>query len=465
MIEESEFLELLTIFGGNKGQRSSQAVRGTGLSKPHGSQATVNEAWDQPSGCLKMEMEAPFSRVRIWVFNRGANGSSNWEFAVAATEKGGPDGSVANTFYPWKGGVSNNALQDATHDWGWQRVTFGMGGIGQSGLIDPGLNPNYASGKLYPSTEMRQAYQQSATTQALGDVLVSDWVNCQSIQPAAPGPAGLSRPYLLVRTHCLKGGFPTEKVDNYVVSAAIVKAEYDAWVAGSKAKRLTYYRGITGGDPTTTFTLVPSAAGAPDGSLASQNYPYIAVEVEYTVKVRSFACFGDSNTEGYNWPFDAILQMSTPDAPYTSANFGMSTNRSVQYFSMMDAVLKRGLRPTDVLIPSHSTNDAPATVYDFDQLRVQLLERIKLCNDLAITPWIWTHFYGVVKGAGDPANNVAEAAYLDWVRALCAAGKAKLVDIAKGWDRASMRAADNTHPNATGIAYCTGVFLSALQAG
>lgn len=440
-------------------------VRGTGLSKPHGCQAQVIEAWNTPTGILKMEMEAAFSRVRIWVFNRNPLGSSNWEFSVAATENGAPDGNIANTFYPWKGGVSNNALQDSTHDWGWQRVTFGMGGPGQSGLLDSGIINAYTSGKLYPGTEMRQSYQQSGTMQATGDVLVSDWVNCQSIPPKTPGPAGYSRPFLMVRTHCLNGGFPIEKTDNYVISAAQVKTEYDAWVAGNKASRLVYFRGISGGDPTTTFTLLPAAAGAPDGTIQSQNYPYIGVEVEYTTKVRSFACFGDSNTEGYAWPFAAIASMSTPEAPYTWANFGMSTNRSVQYFSMMDMVLKKGLRPTDALFPTHSSNDNPTTVYDFDQLRVQLLERIKTCNDLGITPWIWTHFYGVVSGPTGVGNSPQEAAYLDWVRALCAAGKAKLVDIAKGWDRATMRSPDNTHPNATGIAYCTDVFLKALQAG
>jgi lysophospholipase L1-like esterase len=440
-------------------------VRGVGLSKPHGSQAQVIEAWNTPTYLLKMEMEAPFSRVRIWVFNRNPLGSSNWEFAVAATENGAPDSNVANTFYPTKGGVVNNALQDATHEFGWNRVTFGGGGPALSGMLDTGLLNNYQSGKLYPSTEMRQSYEQSGTMQATGDALVSDWVNCQSIAPKVPGPAGYNRPFLLIRSHCLNGGFALEKTDNYVITAAQSQTEYNEWAAGNKARRLVYARGLTGGDPTTTFTIVPTGAQPPDGTLQSQNYPYIGVEVEYTTKVRSFACFGDSNTEGYAWPFAAIAQMSVPEAPYTWANFGMSTNRSVQYFSMMDMVLKKGLRPTDVLFPSHSSNDNPTTVYDYDQLRVQMLERIKLCNDLGITPWIWTHFYGVVNGPTGVGNLQPEADYLNWIRALCATGKAKLVDIAAGWVRATMRSGDNTHPNATGVAYCTDVFLNALKAG
>lgn len=440
-------------------------IRGVGLSKPHGCQAQVIEAWNTPTYMLKMELEAPFSRVRIWVFNRNPLGSSNWEFAVAATENGAPDGNVANTFYPWKGGVSNNALQDATHEWGWNRVTFGGGGPALSGMLDTGLNNNYTSGKLYPSTEMRQSYEQSGTMQATGDALVSDWINCKSIPPKVPGPAGFNRPFLLIRSHCLNGGFPLEKTDNYVITAAQAQSEYNEWVAGNNRRRLVYARGLTGGDPTTTFTILPTGAQAPDGSLQSQNYPYIGVEVEYTTKVRSFACFGDSNTEGYAWPFNAIAQMSTPEKPYTWANFGMSTNRSVQYFSMMDMVLKKGLRPTDALFPSHSSNDNPTTMYDFDQLRVQMLERVKLCNDLGITPWIWTHFYGVVNGVTGVGNSPTEAEYLNWIRELCASGKAKLVDIAAGWIRATMRSNDNTHPNTVGVAYCEGVFLNALQAG
>ena len=443
---------------------------GVGLTKPHGCQAQVIEAWNTPSGILKMELEAPFSRVRIWVFSRNALGSSNWEFSVAPTENGAPDGNIANTWQPWKGGVVNNAAQDATHDWGWQRVTFngGGGGVSMSGLLDGGMNPNYTSGKLYPSTDFPNKWQQGPTMNALGDALVSDWINCQSIPPKTPGPAGYSRPFLLIRSNCLSGGFPVEKTDNYVSTPASAKSDYDAWAAGSKARRLVYFSWISNGsgaDPASNFTLMPSSAVPPDGNIASLNYPYIGVEVDYNVKVRSFACFGDSNTEGYSWPFEALAQMSTPNTPYTWANFGMSTCRSVQYFSMMDMVLKKGLRPTDVLFPSHSSNDNPNTVYDFDQLRAQMLERIKLCNELGITPWIWTHFYGVNNGVTGANNSPQEADYLNWIRAICATGKAKLVDIAAGWVRSTMRSNDNTHPNATGIAYCTNVFLNALKAG
>lgn len=432
--------------------------------KPRGSQAAVVEAYNTFNTVMKIEAEAPFSRVRIWVFHRAAYGCSGWRFAVAPTDQWAVD-TLQNAFHPRQGATIYNGLQDATNPIGWSRATWGAGGVSLRGSrLNTGEYVGAdRSGMLYPGTDFASTWEQSETTNALGDIAVSDWIPCKSVQPATLPPSGVARPFLLLRSHKAGGAFAKEVGAAYVRSGALVQGEYLDWAAGLSTSRLWYVRGYTGGDGVENFSLVPASVGVPNGS-TTEHAPYIAVEFDYDVPVRSFGCFGDSNTESYKWPYQAITSISTPQVPYTAANFGMSTCRSLQYFTMLDNVVQRGAPFSDWLIPSHSTNDATNTQLDVDVTKAQILQRVAEAARLGVKPWLWTHFYGVHGPVGTNGNDPEVMAYLDWVRALCATGAATLVDTAAGWVRASMLASDNTHPNEAGAAYMAEVFRAALLA-
>jgi lysophospholipase L1-like esterase len=236
---------------------------------------------------------------------------------------------------------------------------------------------------------------------------------------------------------------------------------YTDWISGDNQYRMRYGKQYTGGDGVDDLSYKPSTAGVPTGSSGSQHLPYIAVEIEYDNPTRSFARFGDSNTEGYGWFDSQTNNLSTPTKPITCANFGMSSNRSIQYFTVADAVIKKGMAFTDWVIPSHSHNDSNGTDFDLDQTKVQILKVLDEADSLGVQVWIWTHWLGTTTGS--PASDPEIETYLTWIRSICAQGRANLVDIAANWISATYSSDGNVHPNAAGIAYNKTVVNSALR--
>lgn len=431
-----------------------------GTFKPYGNGVNVFEGYGASSTMNKFELEAPFSRVRIWVFNKASYGQGGWKFAVAATDKYAVD-TVTNAFYPQKSGTVNNAAQTTSDEVGWNIVTWGNGAYEFAGHVTSLAiyNGNITSGKLYPSYNYDQGWQQSAVTDSICDAICSDWVNCKSITPNPVQPSGVARPFLLLKTYRETGSFPIEGTSAYVVTAATAKTNYDTWVAGSTpSSRLRYIRGYSGGDGIADFTKVPGAAGAPNGTV-DENMAFIAIEVEYDVPVRSFITVGDSNIEGSAGSGfrQAIGDLSTISKPLTSSNFGASSNRSVQYFSIVDQVLRKGMRFTDWIIPTHSQNDYPDVTLELDRTRIQMLRILNEAERLGVTVWFYTHWAGV-----HGADNALIIAYTNWIRSLCAQGRAKLVDVAANWQD-SYSSDSGVHANTEGIDYCKNVMTEALR--
>lgn len=451
----------LTNAQSNKVKSLSNNFRG--IYKPSGSNVHVTGSYGASSVMMKVEAEAPFSRVRVWILHRGAYGQGGWKVAVAATDKYAVD-TVSNAFYPQKGGTVNNAAQTTSDESGWVPAKWGgagdeIAGGGSYGLYSGSVpRGEDTSGKLYPSYDFDQSWQQSGVNNANVGIVCSSWMDCKSVTPSPVQPSGIARPFLLLKFYRVTGSFPIEGASAYPVTAATAQTVYDDWLTGTNlTRRLIYVRAYTGGDGISDYTKVPAAAGAPNGSVI-EDYPYIAIEYEYDVPARSFIASGDSNLEGSaGLGFQqAVKELSTPSKPLEFANFGMSSCRSIQYFAMLDSVLSEGMSFTDLIIGSHSTNDFVRTTFEANKNKLQILRVLNDADKLGITVWIYTHWSGI-HGADDPEV----VAYLTWIRGLCSNGRAKLIDVAANW-LDSYSSDGGTHANATGIAYCKDLFKAAL---
>lgn len=452
----------LTSPQGNKIKSLANNFRG--IYKPFGCNSTVTEGWGASSVIMKIEAEAPFSRVRVWVLSRNAYGNGGWKVAVASTDIYAID-TVSNAFYPQKGGTANNASQTTSNESGWVSATWGgagdeIAGGGSYGLYSDSVpRGEIKSGKLYPSYDFDQSWQQSGVNNAHLGLVCSSWMDCKSVTPNPVQPSGVARPFLLLKVYRVPGSFPIEGVDAHVVTAANLLTEYSSWISGTDlTTRLRYVKTYTGGDGIADYSKMPASAGAPTGA-SGHSFQYLAVEFEYDVPTRSFGAFGDSNIEGSAGAgfSQAVNELSIPTKPLTYANFGMSSSRSIQFLSMLDNVVSEGMKFTDWIISSHSENDANGTTFDINKTKLQVLKVLNDAEYLGVTVWIYTHWKGV-HGADDPEL----LAYIQWIRDLCGKGRAKLVDVAANWQD-SYSSDGGIHANTTGIAYCKSVFKAALS--
>jgi hypothetical protein len=405
------------------------AVNTRGFFRAFGVSSQVVEQQGSYRNIMKIRAAAKFSRVRMWVMGRTVTQVTGIRFAVAPTDEPS-NATIAQSYYPRSGGVSQNVFQDTANANGWRVGTFSGGAT---------------SGSIYESQGLQGAYNPYGSYQAIPDIVVSDWVDCASLT-ALDDTGGAIGPLMLARVYFASGQLAASAYTNGGTGAIVM---------------------CTGNFPTSNdmvadLTNVPAASPG----VTSAQFPYIAFEFDYDVKVRSFAFVGDSVTEGYNWPTNSVNAVTTPSKPYTFANLGMSTHRQSEFSANFDQYLKRGAKFTDVLFPSHSTNDSQALLINsntgFNRLRNQLLQFLDMCDAHGIRVWLWTHYLGFNQTAS--ANSFEAVNYIAWVRTICAQGRANLVDISAGWDKATMLGGDATHPNATGQAYMQSVFQAALIA-
>lgn len=388
------------------------------LMKPAGSGNGLVEGLGLGRTIMKVRAPAAFDRVRIWAVNRSSQ-DANAKFAVAVTEQALND-TVANAYHPRVGNTSYNVAQSSAAPIGWRSGKFA----------------GFDSANMDPSQGFKSGWGPGGSYQAIPDIAVSDWIDCPSV------PA-------------LDGGLPCLLIRMFVTSASLSGSRWtngDTIINGSNTFP-------SGGDITTDFTSLPTAV---PGVTVIQ-LPGFAIEFDFRVKGRSFAFVGDSNTEGYSWNFLAISDVTTADKPYVSANLGMSTHREIEYMANFRQWIKRGYRPTDVVIPSFSHNDfqnVPNKV-GFDRQRNRILQALDLCDSIGAKAWIWTHFKGTNQN-GDGVSDSTAVEFNNWARALCATGRAELVDIAKDWNGATMLESLKTHFNDTGKDYARGVFKAAL---
>lgn len=389
-----------------------------GLIKTAGSGGQLVEGQGVARTIFKIRAPAAFDRVRFWALHRSPREALGVRFAVAPTEQALND-TIANAFHPRQGGTSFNVAQSSAAPAGWRAGKFGG-----ADSVD-----------MLPSQGFRGSWGPTGSYQAIPDIAVSDWIDCPSI--AALDGGG---PCLLVRY--LTNGTP---------------AGTETTNGGPTINGSTTFG--TAGDFISDLTIVPTAVPGTTKFFI----PGFCIEFDFRVKGRSFAVPGDSNSEGYGWMYTAIAEMSTPDRPYVSANLGMSTHREIEYMANFRQFLKRGYRPTDVLIPSFSHNDfqtIPNKV-GFDRQRNRILQALDLCDSIGAKAWIWTHFRGTNTGVGP--NDWTAIEFNQWVRSLCATGRATLVDVANGWNSATMVADDKTHFNELGKAKAKADFKAALM--
>lgn len=397
------------------------AVRGAtrALLKTAGSGSNLVEGQGLSRTIMKVRAPAAFDRVRIWAINRSAQ-EGVAKFAVAVTEQPLND-TVANAYHPRVGNTSYNVAQSEAAKIGWRNGKFA----------------GFDSATMDPSNGFKSGWGPGGAYKGIPDIAVSDWIDCPSVDALDGG-----FPCLLLRMYCTGNSLAGSALTNGGVT-----------INGSNTFP-------SGGDISTDFTSLPTAV---PGTTSIQ-LPGFAIEFDLRVKGRSFACIGDSNTEGYAWEFQALADVTTAEKPYIAANFGMSTHREIEYMSNFRQWLKRGYRPTDILIPSFSHNDfqtVPNKV-GFDRQRNRILQALDLADSIGAKVWLWTHFRGINR-LGDGASDSTVVEFNNWIRGLCATGRAHLVDIAKDWNGTTMLAGDATHFSPTGIAYARGVFKTELQ--
>lgn len=413
----------MLVFNSKPGADVRLAVAGKvttrGLIKTAGSGGQLVEGQGVGRTIFKIRAPAAFDRVRFWALHRSPREALGVRFAVAPTEQPLND-TIANAFHPRQGGSSFNVAQSSAAPAGWRAGKFGG-----ADSID-----------MLPSHGLRGAWGPTGSYQAIPDIAVSDWIDCPSI--AALDGGG---PCLLVR---------------YLTSGSPAATEITN--GGLTLNGSTTFG--TAGDFVSDLTIVPTAVPGATKFFV----PGFCIEFDFRMKARSFAVPGDSNSEGYGWMYTALAEMSSPERPYVSANLGMSTHREIEYMANFRQFLKRGYRPTDVLLPSFSHNDfqtIPNKV-GFDRQRNRILQALDLCDSIGAKAWIWTHFRGTNTGVSP--NDWTCIEFNQWIRDLAATTRRfTLVDVAKDWNSATMVASDQTHFNELGKAKAKTDFKNELM--
>lgn len=421
------------IAGGGSG---SFEAKTTGMFKFPGAQGSVPEAQGS-SNCtiLNFEAEAEFSAVRLVMFSRNAVGSDQIKCAVGTTDKL-ETATVNDVFAPQRGGVISNVPASSTAPNGWVVVTW---------------NGNTLSPRMYPSGgEPFNNYRPGQSTFSIPDVIVSDWMPVSSVLPAGTPPNGVRRPIVLLALQRVSAGGQSPHIldgFNTAATASRQNSNHALWLAGATP----HIRRLLGAacptspqDAIGTGTVNLPASWTPPPGVTSGITPlYFGLEFAYNVPTRYFLAIGDSNTEGYGFLEKAIYTKSKPDKPYTLCNMGQSTNRWIEFGPAGLQLLIKGIRPTDIVIPSHSHNDTATAVGNsltdpvanrgqaarvYAATKQRILETLTVCESFGIKCWIWTHFNGYHRtNLGPPEPETV--LHLKWVRDLCATGRAKLIDI------------------------------------
>lgn len=434
-VQLDELGNLVDSTGKNVTGIGGTTIRTRGMFKPPGAQATVPEAQGgNTPRILKLEAEAPFSRVRLWMFNRNVVGADQIKFAVGTTDNL-DNSTINNTFVPQRNGVASNVAASATVPHGWKIGTWG------GNQLSPRM---YASGG-----EPFSGYRPGQSTLSIPDIIVSDWVDVRSVDPLTVPPNGIKRPLLLLALGRVTAGGIPGVLDGYNtwLTASAQNTNYTNWLAGTDPWVRLRLGGVCNTTPQdaigTGVIALPTAWTAPPAVAADAIPLYFALEYDYDVPCRSFLAIGDSNTEGYAWLDHAINAVSTPEKPYVLANMGQSTCRWVEFEQTAMQMLYRGMAPTDIVMPSHSHNDTATAVgnsltdpinnrgqaaAEYSRQRQRILALLDVCDRLGAQAWIWTHFNGYHRtNLGPPEPETV--LHLQWVRDLCATGRAKLIDI------------------------------------
>lgn len=387
---------------------------------------------------MKLQMEAPFTRLKVHLYQRDANPTRGLAMSVASTETDAT-GSLSNGIDPIVGGVAYSVLR-ANSQYGFDRLKWNT--------LD--RSPVQAPGAVSPPG---QNYMTGLSTAE------SDWSNTSSVPPAVAGKL----PMIVTRWNRIAN--VGDSASNIIVSA--MTGSYNAYVAGDPLARLYYCPSVGAGDHVANPTLSKSGATAYN-PVTEGIWTNMAFAAEHGISTRNFYAFGDSITEGYQWWQNAVRTLSTQSAPCYVVNFGCSTNRAAQYLPLFHAVMRRENWATDIIMPSFSPNEGSAVLEtDAPAYIAGLQEVIDTCVAYKKRLYIWTSYAG--QPSGIPAGKRACVQAVNaWVRTEAAKPGAKflLMEIDDGYDDTTMtRSDDKVHPNDLGIAYMMGRCLTTIQKG
>ena len=430
------------------GQNGSAPLNTVGFSKPMGVVqswtagvlATGKTTTPSQSRGLKMDAEAPFTKVRVAMFQREPTPQRGYAVSVASTETDAV-GSLSNAISPIVNGTAHNVLKGAD-PYGFSKLTWAGA---QRSPVQPGCGV----------TTPGQGYLTNMSS------VFSDWADCASV-PVVTG----KRPMLVARLSRI--------VDfgdaNSNVSTNGTTGSYNRYVANDPTGRLLINMlAGTNGDHAADPTLALNGATYDPTTVSS--WQNLAFMFEHGIPTRVFGGFGDSITEGYGIWQTPVLLISTQKAPCYTANFGCSTNRSAQYLALLESQLRGENYLTDIILPSFSPNEPNTITTAMADGYIAELERMRaLCAVYKKRLYIWTSYAALTTRYAGTSSAAEINRINDWVRTEAAKTGAtfQLIEIANGYDNATMTigGSDNTHPNqAVGVPYFISRFLPAIQKG
>lgn len=350
--------------GGKRLRENSQYVTGaSGISTTH----------------FKVEAEAPFSAVRIWVGDKSTSSPPTYAALVGATETGLMD-TVANAFTPVYGGVSYNELSSSSIPAGFRAVTWN----GASSITLP-VNTYYDPNNY-------------------ANFAVSDWISCKAL-PRTDVIDG--RPMVVFRVA------QTGSTSNFTQGNSTMSG----WTAANGGNRLIASNNTSTNDVATVSNL-PSAVGA--GVLSYEKYAW--VEFLYDVPSRNVVVIGDSreaaaySAGGASWVTPTLVALSAQGAPIDVVNTAGSGHAYWEWQLLLTNMTSVGFSPTDVVLPGFSQNGFQQNHAGAESMSGSLIKLINSMRATGVKFWMTTDYGLGYTGAAESARQECIAKVKYWAQ-------------------------------------------------
>ncbi len=336
---------------------------------------------------LKLEAEAPFSRVRVRLYSEGG-AATNFRVAVGATETMATD-SANNLSQLVVGGAVYNAARASDGAPGWV-----LGAVGGSTTFDwPGV-----------------------AAADLPKELVTDWIDCRSV----PRADGGSRPALSIRVQ--HAGSTNGDWAGFNCSAWTAGVAGYPWARGFVAYSVT-------GSGVTDLTLTT-------GSIAT-SVVWIGVEFDYDTPARTVMGIGDSHFEQHGgtavglhgtWLFQACAAASSTARPVQLFNAGRSGGGAALFTANGLAELAR-VRPHTVVYLPISSNDGVPTAATVRAAQSRIASVRAACADVGARLILLTGIPMTSSQTADAATDALRLSITSHCAGMAAASVATHVDM------------------------------------
>ena len=331
-------------------RRSEALVRFQGICK-NGSPFNIGASTVNQTYTVKLEVEAPFSGVRILADNGAPNAQTGNKVAIGVTETNAVAATALtasqNMSVPVIGGVAYDSALVTSGNLGYKQVTWAT-----VATYDMGAGNAARQYKL------------------------SDWMSLQSVARADGG----TRPLLLMRQKPDPTGY------NFLVASALMRS------ATTANRGRTVVTSTYAGDGLTT------PAGAHTlGTTYTDTYPIL----RFNVPVLSVWGVGDSIQQGNstaiiadgysNYVARACADASTLTKPIVYANLSCNSQTADYYWTNAKALLAAGVPPPSVLVtaPASVNDSSTPTVATIDAQRDRGYDMIATCRLYGIPAIIW----------------------------------------------------------------------------